>query len=646
EAGYQSDLEVALFDLVARSKEDFERADDDVQQIGRGFAAGYNAYLAKHPEVKPALLERMEPFHVLAYSRFMILGRLLGAADVSRRKLASLSAQLAADEQEAEAVAASLGSNQWALAPSRTASGNAMLFINPHQPWYGSGMFTEMHVLLEGEGGFNFSGTMFPGSPIPTAGFSEYLGWAYTVNEADISDVYRVTFDHPTDRLKYRYGDGWREATEWPAAIRVKTDSGLEERTVRLRRTHHGPVLSQENAVHYLAVRVPRLYDGDRTVQALAQIRSRNFDEWYAAVSQLHLQTFNTMYADRDGNIFYLYNGTMARRDPSLDWRQPVDGSDPATEWGEFHPVEELPQVLNPPSGFVQNCNSTPFTTTDDGNPSLKDFPSYMVKDKHDDKRRAKMARYLLRRADKMTFEEFQDLAYDTTLYWPMTEIPVYAKRFEALQETHPELAKRVEPYLRHFDGWDYRATIASTQANLAVEWYEQLYGRGYPVETLKPEYLNDIPERFAALERAAKRLEELYGSWKVPYGDVHRLQRQPFVRAAAPPFADDQPSLPLAGVRGPLGVAFTVYHSPPGELPDGTMRKQQFAGTGASYMAVYEFGERTRGMSYLHYGQSHRPESPHFFDQAKLLSERRFKTAYLYWDDVEKHTERQYRPE
>lgn len=645
EPGYRSDLEVALFDLVARSKEDFEKAPDDIQQIGRGFAAGYNAYLASHPEVRPALLEHMEPFHVLAYGRFMILGRLLGAADVSRRGLGSLAAQLAADEQEAEALAASLGSNQWALAPSRTASGNAMLFINPHQPWYGSGMFTEMHVLLEGEGGFNFSGTMFPGSPFPTAGFSEYLGWAYTVNEADISDVYRVTFDHPTDRLKYRYGDGWRDAVEWPATIRVKTDGGLEERAVRLRRTHHGPVLSQENDVHYLAVRVPRLYDGDRTAQALAQIRARNWGEWYAAVSQLQLQTFNTMYADRDGNIFYLYNGTMARRDPSLDWTQPVDGSDPATEWGEFHPVEELPQVLNPPSGFMQNCNSTPFTTTDDGNPSMKDFPPYMVKDKHDDKRRAKMARYLLRQADDMTFEEFQDLAYDTTLYWPMTEIPVYAKRFEALQKSHPDLAQRVEPYLRHLTDWDYRATTSSTQANLAVEWYEQLYGRGYPVETLKPEYVNDIPERFAALERAAQRLEELYGSWKVPYGDVHRLQRQPFVRADAPPFDDDQPSLPLAGVRGPLGVAFTVYHSPPTELPDGTMRKLQFAGTGASYMAVYEFGERTRGMSYLHYGQSHDPASPHFFDQAKLLSERRFKEAYLYWDDVEKHTERKYRP-
>ena len=318
---------------------------------------------------------------MLAFERYMILGRLLGAAHAPRRQLGPL----------AEELQASLGSNQWAVAPSRTKSGNAMLFINPHQPWYGSGMFTEMHVVSDE--GWNFSGAMYPGGPFPTAGFNEHLGWAYTVNEADISDVYRVTFDHPRDPLQYRYGKGYRKAQQWSAEIRVKTDGGVEERRITLRKTHYGPVIAREDDVHFLAVRVPKLYEGSRMVQALAQAKAKTFEEWYAAVSMLQLQTFNTTYADADGNIFYLYNGTVARRDPTVDWTRPVDGSDPKNEWGPFHPVEELPQVLNPPSGFVQNCNSTPFTTTDDGNPSMKDFPPYMVEDKHDDKRRAKVAR-------------------------------------------------------------------------------------------------------------------------------------------------------------------------------------------------------------------------------------------------------------
>ena len=635
EDGVRSDLEVALFEIVERSKADFDELPEAIQRISEAFAAGYNYYLAKHPEEDVRLFERMEPFHVLAFERYMILGRLLGAAHAPRRELEPL----------AEELQASLGSNQWAIGPSRTRSGHAMLFINPHQPWYGSGMFTEMHVVSDE--GWNFSGTMYPGGPFPTAGFSEHLGWAYTVNEADISDVYRLTFDHPGDPLKYRYGDGYRHAEEWQVEIGVRTDSGVEKRPYTLRKSHYGPIIGRENDVHFLAVRVPKLHEGSRMVQALAQAKAKDFDEWYSAVSMQQLQTFNTMYADRDGNIFYLYNGTVARRDPSLDWTKPIDGSNPANEWGGFHPVDELPQVLNPPSGYVQNCNSTPFTTTDDGNPSLKDFPPYMVEDKYDDKRRAKVARYLLRQLDDVTFEEFQDLAYDTTLYWPMTELPVYERRFEELETRRPQLAERARPYLEHLLDWDFKSSHESTQATLAVEWYEQLYGRGYPVETLEPRFVDDPDARFEALVTAADNLIELYGSWKVPYGDVHRLQRHPALDRNEVPFDDDQPSLPLAGVRGPLGVAFTVYHTPPvpRENGDGFARKLQYATTGASYMAVYEFGERARGMSYLHYGQSHRPESPHFFDQAKLLSEQRFKPAWLYWDDVVADTKRSYHP-
>ena len=634
ESGFRSDLEVALFDLVGTSRRDFPMLPENIQRISEAFAAGYNDYLEKHPDEKPRLLERMDPFHVLAFERYMILGRLLGAAHAPRGKLAPLAAELAA----------SLGSNQWAVGPSKTEGGNAMLFINPHQPWYGSGMFTEMHVVSDE--GWNFSGAMYPGGPFPTAGFNERLGWAYTVNAADIADTYRLTFDHPSDPLKYRYGSDYRRAEEWRATIRVRGDDGLESREVVLRRSHYGPIIAREDDQHYLAVRVPRLYEGSRMVQALAQAKARNFEEWYAAASMQLLQTFNTTYADADGNIFYLYNGAVARRNPSVDWTAPVDGADPNNEWGPFHPIEELPQVLNPPSGYVQNCNSTPFTTTDDGNPSLLDFPPYMVEDKHDDKRRAKMARHLLRGAQEITFEDFQALAYDTTLYWPMTELPAYARRLEQLAGADPELAARVRPYLEHLLDWDFKSSLTSTQTTLAVGWYEELYGRGYPVETLKPEYTGDMAARFLALERAASKLTELYGDWRVPYGDIHRIQRHANQPAASGvPFSDDEPSLPLAGVRGPLGVAFTLYHSPPTTLDNGEVRKLRYAATGASYMAVYEFGEKARGASYLHYGQSHRPESPHFFDQARLLSERRLKPAWLHWEDVEAHATRAYRP-
>jgi acyl-homoserine lactone acylase PvdQ len=554
-----------------------------------------------------------------------------------------------------------------------------MLFINPHQPWYGWGMFTEMHV--RSDEGLDFSGAMYPGGPLPTAGFNRRLGWAYTVNEADISDVYRLTFDHPTDRLLYRYADGWRRAEEWTVtiAIRDAANNRLAPTRFTLRKSHYGPLLAREDSTHWLAVRVPKLHSASRLSQALAQAKARNFTEWRAAASRLDLQTLNTTYADADGNIYYLYNGAIPKRDLSVDWTKPVDGADPRFEWNGFHPIDELPQVLNPPSGYVQNCNSSPFTTTDAssgrgvyhaldslvffgtadgaGNPSPLDFPPYMAEDRFDDKRRAKMSRWLLRGAHDLTFEDWQALAYDTTLYWPMTELPRYARALDQLAATRPDVATAARPYLDHLLDWDYRSSLTSTQTTLAVEWYEELYGRGYPVETLKPEYVSDPAARFEALVRAAHRLETLYGSWKVPYGDVYRIQRlAEQADASKVPFDDALPSLPTAGVRGPLGVAFTLYHTPPtidgAATPPPTAgaapspRKLHYGTTGASYMAVIEFRrDGVKAASYLHYGQSQDPSSPHFFDQAKLLSERRFKPAWLDWKDVVAHTVVAYHP-
>jgi len=222
-----------------------------------------------------------------------------------------------------------------------------------------------------------------------------------------------------------------------------------------------------------------------------------------------------------------------------------------------------------------------------------------------------------------------------------MTELPRYKFWFDELKTSNPDLAERAAPYLHHLLDWDYKGSATSTQTTLCVEWYEQLYGRGYPVEVLKEEYKNSIPARFEALIASADKLTSLFGTWKVPYGEIHRLQRFPDQPGPGTvPFSDDLPSIPQVGVRGPLGVAFTVYDTE--STPE---RKKRYAYVGASYMAVVEFGERVRAKSYLHYGQSGDPDSPHFFDQAYLLSNKQFKDAWFYWDDVEAHTVTKYHP-
>lgn len=631
EQGLRSDVLVHLFEVPARSQNDYEELDPDLKAICDAYAAGLNFYLEKHPNVQPRLIERFEPWHVLAFERFIFLSFMYSKAHAPRPK----------PDKLADEVAAVTGSNQWAVGPSKTKNGTAMLFINPHQPWYGYGQFYEAHV-RSGEG-LNFAGSCFFGSPILTMGHNEHLGWAHTVNQPDVADTYRVTFDDPDNRLAYRYGDGHRTATEWDETIGVRSENGVQQVHFTFRKTHHGPVVAMQDDQHGLSVRIARLLGTSRLRQGLGMAKARNLQEWRAALSLGLLPMFNTMYADRGGNIYYVYNGAVPVRDTAFDWTRPVDGSDPRTEWKGFHPLDELPQILNPSTGYLQNCNTSPFTTSDDDNPFVGDFPHYMVEDKFDHKRRAMISRKLLREAENVTFEDWQRLVFDTTIYWPLHELPRYARALDRLKDSHPELASAAEPYLRHLLDWDCRVSLDSTQATLCAQWYEELYGSDYPAKKLKPEYVREPSKRFDALVKAAETLKALHGDWKVAWGSVYRTQRVPKVPnyyVAAEMFREDRPSFPLVGAPGPLGIAFTLYYT-----PSTPQRKQRFGVVGASFVGVYEFGDRIKAATLLQYGTSGDPKSPHFADQAKLMSERQFKPAWFYWDDVETHTVRRYHP-
>ncbi len=655
DSGLNTDLLVRSFEIPRRSKEDFESAKPEYQLIANAFAEGVNYYLATHPEEKPRMIHQFEGWHSAAIDRYLMITMAYGgsAAGKPNKEEARFSAieksknvpqyswqwadpQSAFEREAFEAV----GSNAWALAPSKTKSGHAMLFINPHQPWYGIGQFYEMHV--HSKETLRFSGACFFGTPIPTLGHSEYLGWAYTVNEPDVADSWSLQFDDPNDPLNYRYGNGYKKAEEWTETIGIFVGNKVEEKEITFRKTHYGPVVRQQDGKH-IAARVGRLYSLERLEQALGMIRAKNFDEWYRAFSHCAIPMFNVVYADRDGTIFYGYNGAVPVRKEGFQWDRTVDGSNPETEWNGYHTLEQLPQVLNPSCGYVQSCNSSPFTTTELENPDRDQYPDYMVREVGVDRRRSKRSRQLLGEAQDITFEEFQKLNFDTQLYWRMTELETWQKEFAELEKSAPEKAAQVKPYLDHLAEWDGHADVDSTGAALCIAWYEELYGSGQ-AEDLKQEYKDDSAARLMALVKAGKSLQGLFGDWKVSWGNVHRLVRVGYAAdtlAAGMTMLPSQKSVPVPGAPGPMGIAFTIYSSP--SMP--FIRPQRFALVGCSYMSAVEFGPKVRAGSLVPYGTSGDPGSLYFENQRELMSERRYKDAYFYPDEVLAAAKQSYHP-
>lgn len=661
DSGLNTDLLVRSFEVPRKSKEDFETAKPEYKLFARAFAEGVNHYLATHPDEKPRMIKKFEPWHTAAIDRYLMLTLAYGGSaagrpgksdvrmsDVAQRANQTKSTSVPkyswewADPESAFERAAfeAVGSNAWAIAPSKTKSGNAMLFINPHQPWYGIGQFYEMHV--HSKETLRFSGACFFGTPIPTLGHSENLGWAYTVNEPDVADSWSMTFDDPDEPLNYRYGKGHKKAEEWTEQIGVFVGNKVVNKNITFRKTHHGPIVGQRNGKH-VAARVGRLYSLDRFAQALGMIRAKNFQEWYQAFSHCAIPMFNVVYADRDGTIFYGYNGSVPIRKEGLKWTKTVDGSTPETQWNGYHTLEQLPQLLNPKCGYVQSCNSSPFVTTDLENPNRDDYPDYMVREVGVDRRRAKRSRQLLGEANDLTFEDFQKLTFDTRLYWHETELETWQEEFAELEKSDPKKAAQVKPYLDHLSNWDGKADVDSTGAALCIHWYEELYGTGQ-AENIKSQYKDDSTARLMALVKAGKALKSFHGDWKVPWGKAHRLVRVGYAAdtvAAAMTMLPSQESVPTPGAPGPLGVVFTIYSSPSMAF----IRPQRFAVVGCSYMSAVEFGDTVRAGSLVPYGTSGDPGSPYFENQRQLVSQRRYKNAYFYPDEVTAAAKRSYHP-
>ncbi|MCA9311203.1 MAG: penicillin acylase family protein [Phycisphaerales bacterium] len=647
EEGITSDVLIRAFEVPTRAQREYDRMPEDVRSLCDAAADALNFYLHTHPEVEPALIQRFEgwQFVAAAYGMHLAIPTFLAPEVVTDEGLLGVAHPRTpqADPTEPEA-----GSNMWALAPSRTADGHAMLFINPHIP---------IHELYEGhlhsETGWNISGGAAYGSSLmPMFGFNDHLGWSLTVNYPDILDLYMVTFDDPDDPQAYRYGDGHRQARRWTERIAVRQPDGeIAEVEITLRSTHHGPIIAEQEDGTFIAARLANIERGGLIEQFYRMGRARNLEEFQQAIDGSRLVFHNIMYADVEGNIYYVYNAAIPKRRAGVDWSQPVDGSDPTLDWQGYYGIDELPHRLNPPCGWLQNCNSRPFTVTaDEDNLDAADFPAAMLGYDHDDNRVA-MSRGILSSLHDITFETWAHLPWDQQVREAPASLAAIDRAFATLKASDADRAEALAPVVALLHDWDQQISVSSQGATIFMLWYEATLGA-------RNAGILDDGATITTLEAVRDALRTKFGDWHVAWGEVNRLQRPDPATIPGgftmPPtvFDDEAPSLPHGGAFTLAGMVWFLMSTPDAVTylthPEETTRRR-YGVHGHSYVGVVEFrppdegGVRAR--SIIPFGTSRDPASPHFFDQAALYARGEFKPVLFQHADVIAGAARSYHP-
>ncbi|MGD8278463.1 MAG: penicillin acylase family protein [Gemmatimonadota bacterium] len=645
EAELQHDLVRAAFEVERLSREEYEREPSERKALWDAYAAGLNYYLRRHGEVRPRRLRHFEPWYPFAVFRpgsasSSVDGvRLRGVvADPLSAPEAALSAPaptagvpvaedlsgIAPGDPLEAATGWPAASNAWAVSPRLTHDGHALLFQNPHVGFFGGGQRYEMHI--ESETGWDVAGFAILGTPIPRSGHNEHLGWTHTNTAADAADAYLLRFDDPADSLAFRVGNGWEDATPFEDELIVNTQQGLETRRYRFLRTRLGPVVQLPDG-RRVAIRRARFVEGGSLQQWYEMGRATSLDEFRAALARTAFPISNTMYADRDGHIMFVQGNAVPRRDPHLDWTRPVEAADPSSEWQGYHSLEELPQLIDPPAGWLQNSNATPFRATDDGsNLDASAYPSYMAPEP--DNARARDSRRILSSGSDWTLESWARAAFDTYVNEADPAIAAIMDEWERVGAADPVRAARVDSAIYALRDWNRVSTVESVAMTYFVLWSERIRGARRSAEPYPA---------LRALEETVDWLSATWGTIRVAWGEINRLQRAP--SSGREPYDDAAPSLPVAGAPGELGIIFNVGARPG---PDG---KRRYGYRGHTWVGIVEFGPRVRARSIVTFGQSADPESPHFFDQAPLYVRGEFKPAWYERADIEAHASRRYHP-
>ena len=640
-----NDLLIRLVIDTADAIKDYKAAPAWLKKILNAYADGINFYLYKNQKTKPILLTRFQPWYALLWTDGSIGAISTGGISLNEIK------NFYAGADEALAMAEDLnlpfeeekltGSNGFAFAPKITASGNAILYINPHVTFY---FRPEVHMISEE--GLNAYGAVTWGQPFIYQGFNEHCGWMHTSSEADISDAYIEKLTQHNGKWFYEYEGKIKPVIKKQISIKVKTANGFESRVFNTLFTHHGPVMAKRDG-QYLSLRHNNR-DTKGFMQSWLRTKANSFADFKKTMDMGANPSNNTVYADAEGNIAYWHGNFLPKRNPEYDWSKPVDGSIAATEWKGYHPVDESVHIYNPENGWLQNCNSTPFTVAGKYSPNRNDYPKYMAPD--GENFRGINAVRVLDREKSYTIDKVIAAGYDTYLAAFENLIPALVNAFEKkdfsgyLMQTHDELQEAVTL----LKNWDLRSSENSVATTLAIEWGQKISAAINKTKVEKPNAdIVDKTNEFAAtahvnevippLLAVINELKQKYGDWKIAWGDINRFQR--ISSDIDNKFDDSKPSFPVGFASSAWGM-LPSYNS---KTFPGT--KKRYGIHGNSFICAVEFGKRIKAKSLLAGGESGDINSKHFFDQGLMYSKGQFKEVLFYKEDVLKHAERSYHP-
>jgi acyl-homoserine-lactone acylase len=633
------DLRQKLFIDPDTLKALYQTSAESLRALMNAWADGLNYYLHKHPRVKPKVIQRFEPWMALSFTEGSIGGDI---EHVNLRSLQAFYGPQAGDsaaaapeaDGEGDGTREPTGSNGFAIAPSNTVSHHAILWINPH-----TSFFFRAELQMVSDSGLDAYGAVTWGQFFVYQGFNPRLGWMHTSSGVDNIDEYAESVTKRGKGYVYRYGKDERPVVSRVITVPYKTASGMAEKKFTAYFTRHGPVVREEGG-KWIATSLM-----NEPVKALTQsytrTKAKSLKE-YLQIMELHTNSSNnTVFADADGDIAYFHSNFIPRRDPRFDWTKPVDGSNPATDWKGVLSVDETPNAVNPPNGWVYNTNNSPWSAAGPFSPRKKDFPEYV--ESGTENARALHAIRVLSNKKDFTPASVIAAAFDPYLTAFEVLLPGLLKAYDQTPASNPLKARLSEQVdsLRH---WDLKWSASSVPTSLAVFWGEELSRKvgpdaraaGMPVDTFIV-HRATAQQKLEALAAASDKLQQDFGSWKTPWGNINRFQR--LTGDIVQPFNDSGPSMPVEFTSSRWGslASFGARAYP--------NTRKWYGTSGNSFLAVVEFGDSVRARAITAGGESGDPKSPHFDDQAVRYSTGDLRDVYFYRTQLKGHTEREYPP-